>query len=209
MGIQVAGLFNYAEQIRGIQIAPINKTKSGVGLQIGVINFSDSDLIIPIGLFNFVRQGMKHPAIYMDDFMFLNFGYRSGTKYFFSNTNFGLGGGFLTGHGDKYLSVRNGHGVEIPINKFFIDIEFSMGTIIIMDSVFDYFFGPVTDIYQLRLSGGWNVFKKLGIFAGVSFDYLVKKEDKSPNPADLGSPIAGNTNGTNTFKFGFFGGLQL
>ncbi len=38
-GIQVAGLYNGAESVRGIQIGLINVTRELSGLQIGLVNY--------------------------------------------------------------------------------------------------------------------------------------------------------------------------
>ena len=210
MGIQIAGLFNYANEIRGVQVGPVNKTKNGYGIQVGLINISDSDFIIPIGLINFVRKGIKRPTVYADDFGFLNFGYRSGGKYFYSHSMTGIGRGYFSRDDDsRLLSFRSGHGFEIPIDNFFVTFDFTTGKIIKLDKLLDYFFGPATSIYQFRLTGGYNIFKHLGVFVGISLDILTMDKNDSPNPLDFTGAIAGRWDGRTMVKFGFFGGLQF
>jgi hypothetical protein len=215
MGLQVSGLLNLVEgDMWGLQLGPINRRGEGggVGVQVGLLNFSDSGNVIPIGLVNKVKNGMEHFWVYTDDMLFLNAGYRSGSKIFYTHSNFGIGGELMGREGGKLVIKRGGFGFEFPISKFFIDIDISTGNIFKVDEVEDFwsfFFGTNTAIYQLRLIGGYKMYKRLGIFAGISYDYLRQTKDTDPDPEEFTGASLGKSNNGETHKIGFFGGLQF
>jgi hypothetical protein len=217
VGIQAAGIINWIDDgdIWGLQLAPINRRGEGggVGIQIGLINISESGNVIPIGLINKVKGGIKHFSVFTDDMLFMNIGYRSGSKIFYSHSNIGFGGGLLPGkEGDKLMINRGGFGFEFPLRKFFIDIDISTGNILTVEEIKDLwqlFFGTNTVIYQLRLIGGFKMYERLGIFAGISYDYLYRKKNTSPSPEDFAGTAPGKSSENKTQKIGFFGGIQF
>jgi len=230
-GSQLAGAFNYAEgtftgfqvsgfmnrvkgDMRGVQLAPVNirGEGEGIGIQIGLVNYSESGNVIPIGLVNRVKDGMKHFWVFTDDMLFLNAGYRSGSKIFYTHSNIGIGGGLMGREGGNLMIKRGGFGLEFPIRKFFIDIDISTGNIFKVNEIKDFwnfFFGSNTGIYQLRLMGGYKLYERLGIFAGISYDYLLQRKNSDPSPEEFTGTELGKSNGKNTHKIGFFGGLQF
>ncbi len=199
----------------GTSVGPINRRGEGkgIGIQIGLINISESGNVIPIGLINKVKDGMKHFWIFTDDMLFLNVGYRSGSKIFYTHSNIGIGGGFLPRReGDKLIVSRSGFGFEFTLRKFFIDIDISTGNIFIVDNIKNLkqlFFGTNTGIYQVRLIGGFKMYERLGIFAGISYDYLYRKKNTDPDPEDFARTAPGKSIGNKTHKMGFFGGMQF
>jgi hypothetical protein len=214
-GIQVSGLLNRLDgEVWGLQLGPVNLRGkgSGVGVQVGLYNYSESGNVIPIGLVNNIKDGMKHFWVYTDDMLFLNAGYRSGSRIFYTHSNIGIGGGLMGREGGNLIINRGGFGFEFPIRKFFIDIDISTGNIFKVDELKDFwnfFFGSNTGIYQLRLIGGYKMYERLGIFAGISYDYLHQRENSDPSPEEFGGTALGKSNGKHTHKVGFFGGLQF
>ncbi|GBU28118.1 hypothetical protein R84B8_01676 [Treponema sp. R8-4-B8] len=215
-GIQAAGLINnFKGDMWGIQLGAINirGEGGGVGVQVGLINISESGNVIPIGVVNKVKDGMEHFLVYTDDMLFMNAGFRSGTKIFYTHSGIGFGGGLIPGReGDKLIINRGGFGFEIPLRKFFIDIDISTGNIFKVDEVTDFwqfFFGTNTTLYQLRLIGGFKLFERLGVFAGISYDYLNQSKNTDPSPGDFAGAVPGKSFDNQTHKIGIFGGMQF
>ncbi len=57
-GVQVAGLFNRTEELRGFQLAAINIASQASGAQVGVFNYADELDGIQFGLINIHRKGI-------------------------------------------------------------------------------------------------------------------------------------------------------
>jgi hypothetical protein len=213
MGLQLSGILNRIDgDMWGLQVGPINSRGEGggVGVQVGFLNFSDSGNVIPIGFVNKVKDGMEHFWIYTDDMLFLNAGYRSGSKIFYTHSNIGIGGELMGREGGKLMVKRGGFGFEFPISKLFIDIDVSTGNIFKVDELEDFwnfFFGTNTSIYQLRLIVGYKMYERFGIFAGISYDYMQQTKDTDPSPQEFAG--SGISYDGNTHKMGFFGGLQF
>ena len=228
-GIQVAGIFNTADELRGLQTAGIvNINHGGSGAMVGLINISDAEeSIVPFGLVNIMKNGILHPSIFIDDMLFTNIGFRSGTKHFYSLVSTGVGGDYFYNRAeDTYFSTRWGFGFEIPIHKAFINIDITSGNIYNLtkdydgdddysdDEYYRYIYplpyiSSNTQTYQLRLSAGYKIFEHLGIFAGISFDYLHKWNKDAPDPRDFGGVFVGEKYGRHISKLGFFGGIQF
>ncbi|MEP6613076.1 MAG: STN and carboxypeptidase regulatory-like domain-containing protein [Mucilaginibacter sp.] len=99
-GIQLGGLFNYAKDLRGMQI--------------GLINASDNSSGVSIGLLNFVQNGYHAVGIYSNETTDANLVYKSGTHSFY---NIILAGANL-GKNNKQYAYGLGYGNELPIFKF-------------------------------------------------------------------------------------------
>ncbi|MCL1837106.1 MAG: hypothetical protein FWG46_06130 [Treponema sp.] len=232
-GVQIAGVYNYASgafygiqasglinridgDIWGIQFAPVNQRSEGDGIsvQVGLVNFSDSGNVIPIGIVNNVKGGMKHFSVFMDDMMFLNAGYRSGSRIFYTHSSYGMSNGAInhSKKNDSLIVSRGGFGFEFPIDKFFIDVDFSRGNILSVNSPDDwwkFFLGSNTTIIQLRLIAGYKLYERFGFFAGISYDYLRQNRNSDPAPSDFCGSMPANLRGKEAHKMGLFGGLQF
>lgn len=213
-GLQAAGFFNYAEEINGLQAAGfLNINKGGSGVMLGLINISDSENVVPIGLINIVKNGIFHPAIYIDDLLFTNLILRSGEKYFYALLGAGTRIDYLYNDESKYLVTRGGFGFEIPVYKAFINIDVTAGSIINLSREREDYSDFSTQVYQARLSAGYKILEHLGIFAGISYDFFMRWED-SPDPRNFGGLIVGDERvsgeiGRHYHKLGFFGGVQF
>ena len=223
-GLQAAGLYNSAAEMQGLQAALVNVNSGGKGAMVGLVNISGSEDIVPIGLVNLMKNGIKHPAVFFDDMLFTNISFRSGSKRFYSILSAGAGGGLTFGSGDTLLVGRFGFGFEYQAtDKLYFNVEGTSGNIFNIDRYgkdsdrplgesdkdWDKFDGYSTNIQQLRLIAGYNFLPHLGVFAGVSYDYLYRRFESCPDPKDFGGPVLGSTSGRHTHKLGFFGGLQF
>jgi len=232
--LQGSGIFNYAGGLQGLQGGIVNiigkDQEETKGVQLGIVNISRSENIFPVGLVNIVKNGILHPSVYIDDMLFSNISFRSGTKNYYAMLSAGTGGDdyngnpFYAGAENRYFVSRIGVGVEIPIRKAFIDIDASMGNIFRMNTLpwnvndgfnynnYDYYYNHYntsTLAFQLRLTGGYKFFEHLGVFGGVSYDYFHKWQDNSPDPRDFNGLMIGGAIGPNIHKFGFLGGIQF
>ncbi|MDR0457245.1 MAG: caspase family protein [Treponema sp.] len=214
-GLQASGIYNYAGEISGVQTGLVNINKGGKGAMFGLVNISKSEDIIPFGLVNIMKNGIFHPFIFVDDMLFTNIGLRSGSKHFYTLLSVGIGGDVLFNRTEnRYFVTRAGFGYEYTINKFFIDIDISAGTIYSTNGMnWDQYshesFGSfITETSQLRLTAGYTIFEHLGVFAGISYDYFYKHQN-SPDPRNFGGLMIGDVLGHYAHKFGFFGGIQF
>ena len=228
-GLQASGIFNLAGELHGMQTSLVNVNSGGSGVMIGLVNVSKSEEIVPFGLVNVMKNGLMHGAIYIDDMLFTNVSFRSGTKHFYSVFSVGTRGDRYMGSGDSLLAVRSGFGFEIPIRKFFINIDLMSGSIINLvtlkddyksfekavkesadgDNVYWDDWNSATYTLQLRLIGGYKFFEHLGIFSGFSYNYFYRYRNTNPDPRDLGGLFLGGSNNRHSHKFGFFGGVQF
>jgi len=218
-GLQAAGIFNCAREMQGVQAGLVNINNGGKGAMFGLVNVSKSEDTVSFGLVNIMKNGILHPSVYIDDMLFTNIGFRSGSKHFYTILSAGTRGDNSPGDifdrdGNRYFISRVGFGYEYSINKFFIDIDISAGNIYMVNINGDnwnvYKDGDFsTQICQLRLTAGYKVFEHLGIFGGISYDYFYRWQDTSPDPRNFGGPMIGDVFDRNIHKLGFFGGIQF
>jgi hypothetical protein len=162
-----------------------------------------------------MKNGILHPFVFVDDMLFTNVGLRSGSKHFYTILSAGIGGDvFFNRTEDRHFIFRAGFGYEYSINKFFIDIDLSAGSIYNLDEISENWTTYEDDnfhtqICQLRLTAGYKIFEHLGIFGGISYDYLYKGNKSPPDPKDFSGVIIGEAFGHHIHKLGFFGGIQF
>jgi hypothetical protein len=206
-GVQLGTIANVtAGSSRGLQMGLVNYNGGGEGLvvMVGLVNVSKNEKAIPIGLVNVVKNGLFHPAVWYDDLTFVNLSLKSGSKYVYSILSVGVenmnprDGAFIT---------RLGLGTELPLKKAFADFDLTVGNI---------FNAPWEDtggsslLAQARLSLGFKLFKHLGAFAGLSYDYIFSPQTGSPRLGrDFGFSALSWGDGRHTHKIGFFGGIQF
>ena len=204
-GSQIGGIANFAGEINGLQLSGIlNVNNGGKGVMIGLVNISSSEDIVPIGLINITKGGILHPAIYVDDMLFTNLSFRSGGKHFYGIISAGIR--------DTYIITRGGFGFEIPIQKTFINIDYTFGNFYNFNSLGDNNSYNTLN-FQARLTLGYKFLRHLGIFAGISYDYFYRRNDNCADPSiffnDSNSFMSGSIHGRNFHKLGFFGGIQF
>jgi hypothetical protein len=203
-GVQIASIFNMVRgAFRGVQIGLVNYSGEGSGPRIGLINISKSERVVPIGLVNVIENGILHPAVWYDDMRFLTLGLRSGSKHLYSIISMGVRDQGI----DRGLFIsRAGFGGEIPLGRFFIDMDFTAGNLMDWNDID----GSDNVLLQARLSAGFKVVEHLGFFGGVSYNCFMDLDGGSYRK--LGDP------GVSTLRWGddrtihqigFFGGIQF
>ena len=136
---------------------------------------------IPIGLINIIGNGQFHGSTWYDGNNIFTFGLKTGTKYFYSLLSFGL----TTSETELAFYPGIGFGVEIPIKKFFIDLDLSLKSYIEMDKRNSTFEIDNNGLYtSLRLLGGVKIFERLAIFAGLLLDMDAVDESSRSNLHD-------------------------
>ncbi|MDR1178548.1 MAG: caspase family protein [Spirochaetaceae bacterium] len=215
-GFQAAGLFNRSSgAMRGLQTALVNYSgEDSAGAQIGLVNISRSANVFPLGIVNIIKDGILNPQVWIDSMGYMNAGLKSGSKHFYTTLSVGVEElyiGSLTAapggdHEINTMALRAGIGLELPLGPAFLDIEALCGTINKMYSA-NSNNDESTLLIQGRLVAGLKAFKHLGIFAGVSYEYLRPFSGSAPVPEggyDLGYGGRWNSN-----RIGFFAGVQF
>jgi hypothetical protein len=228
-GVQASGLFNYTEGgFKGIQAGLVNMAGDGgsgaagavTGVQVGIVNISKSENMVTVGFVNVVKNGLMHPSIFYDDMGFVNAGFRSGSKRGYSLITLGIQGETLLGRTgeDTLLSSRMGLGREFQMGKIFMDVDLSFGNILNIDALKDAWNSggnknqidsASLSMAQLRFTAGYKIFEHLGVFAGISYDYMYRHNDNSPDPETFAPFMMGASFGRHIHKLGFFGGVQF
>jgi hypothetical protein len=167
-----------------------------------------------------VKGGILHPAVYLDSMEFLNFSFRSGSRHFYSIIGVGAQKIYLSANGndsavwgrskdDALLVCRGGFGFEFPLRSFFINLDVTGGSVFNLDTISRDTDSSVSMLSQARLTAGYKIFEHLGVFAGISYDYVHLEEKDSPNPTGKLDCVLGGGDSRNIHKLGFFAGLQF
>ena len=162
-GVQISLVYNSSQLMTGVQIGIVNKASIVNGTQIGLINIADEiEGGVPIGLINIIGNGQFHGCTWYDGNNIFTFGLKTGTKYFYSLLSLG----FTTNKEEMSFYPGIGLGVEIPINRMFIDLDLSLKGFIELEKENDTFEYDKNVFYFNRLSelnwvvGLWGVGKK-------------------------------------------------
>jgi hypothetical protein len=201
--------------MRGLQFGLVNYSgQDSAGLRIGLINISRGESVLPIGLVNVVKGGILNPQIWVDSMGYMNAGFRSGSKHFYTTVSAGveelyIGKFTVAPGGDEEINTmiwRAGFGVELPLGPVFIDIEAVCGVINDLNTA-QTNDEESTLLIQGRLVAGFKLFKHFGTFAGISYDYL--KPFSSAAPVPDGGYDLGYGDRWNIHRIGFFAGMQF
>src|SRR3546814_690020 len=107
-GVQLAGLFNYSRNLKG--------------LQIGFINVADTSSGVSIGAFNFIKDGYKNLILSNTEFNTINVGFKTGNAAFYTVL---LGGGNFI-QNQKAFTFGIGFGHDFIFNdRLFLSTELS------------------------------------------------------------------------------------
>jgi hypothetical protein len=228
-GVQ-AGLYNQTGAGTGplLQVGLINVSGNEETVPVGLVNVIKNGIMRPalyyddMGFFNLsIRSGSKHfYSLLSVGTQRISFGTLNGRK---------LG----IGKDSEVLVYRFGLGGELSIGRrVFLDLDVSSGTIIDFTTlkslkaldVFedieslnegsfdeDAYEASTSLVVQARFTAGFNIFKHLSLFGGLSYDYLYRfNSDTSPDVnRSIGSFEYGWSDGRNVHKLGFFGGVQF
>jgi hypothetical protein len=227
-GLQLGGIVNIAAgTTKALQMGLVNIGGEGRGVQIGLVNVSQNEEVVPIGLVNIVKGGMMRPAVYYDDMELINFSFMSGSRHVYSLFSVGTqripmgsnADSWALGKkdGENFLVYRVGIGTEFSLGKrVFLDLDISSGNILNLDTLsrerddIESPDGSISIINQARLTAGLKVFEHLGVFGGLSYDYIYRHTDTSPNlPGLVKGAVFGWSGERHIHKLGFFGGLRF
>jgi len=212
-GTQLAGIANFAGHIAGVQLSLVNISNSvdGVqiglvniarnvrGTQVGLVNISDSIKGIPVGLLNFEKEGQQHLDVWRTNDNSYHLAFRLGSRLLYTM----ITGSYQPGE-ESSLSVWSygvGMGGSIPIHSFFINLDIILSS---MQEGFEkwYITENLNLLPEIRILGGIQSSRNLGIFAGLSYLMYV--------PGWYADPEA-NPEGSDSFhmKPRIFIGIQL
>ena len=148
--LQVAGLFNSTNYLKGIQIAPIN--------------FADSATGVPIGLFSFVKKGVHQIELNADEVFPLNLSFRTGVPAFYNLFSIGFEPDTLS-----LWQIGYGVGTSFKIKKkLYGDATFSMHHV----NYGGFYFGT-NEIYKAYLGLEYKFGKKFSVAAGPTFNVFM------------------------------------
>jgi hypothetical protein len=149
--LQLAALFNSANYLRGIQIAPFNYADSATG--------------VPFGFFSFVKKGVHQIELNGDELFPLNISFRSGVNAFYNILSIG----FNPGLEKKLWQLGYGAGTSFKLkNKLRSDITFSMHHV----SAGEFYFAT-NELYKVYWGLEYKFGKKFSIAAGPTFNLFV------------------------------------
>lgn len=160
-GAQLSCVLNYAANIKGLQAGLLNiASKEARGLQLGLINISHDLDGAAIGLVNIVINGITRFDVWEEETGFTKIAAKHGGKHFY--TLYSLGFDYR-----ENMSIGLGFGTRFSIGKIFFDIDLSAHSLYSFND-----WGNSSLHAQARAAGGYRIFKHLGIFLGVSYNYL-------------------------------------
>ena len=183
-GLQVAGVTNFAGEVKGVQVGVLNAASEVKGFQVGVINLSGHiEGGLPIGLINYSRSGLFNLSTWRDEVGFTMFTLASGSRSFY--TSFTTG--FADEGGRRRWALGLGGGMQKRGQRFFLGLDTHIYRIS-RDLDDDYKAGvdlwPLKvdlgldrlnrDNYLARIKLGTGVFlhRHLSLFGGVSLNQL-------------------------------------
>lgn len=183
-GLQVAGVTNFAGEVKGVQVGVLNAASEVKGVQVGVINLSGHiEGGLPIGLINYSRSGLFNLSTWRDEVGFTMFTLASGSRSFY--TSFTTG--FADEGGRRRWALGLGGGMQKRGQRFFLGLDTHIYRIS-RDLDDDYKAGvdlwPLKvdlgldrlnrDNYLARIKLGTGVFlhRHLSLFGGVSLNQL-------------------------------------
>jgi hypothetical protein len=166
-GVQI-GLINFGYNIQGAQIGMINIAEDVAGTQIGLINISDEVEGESVGLITYSKEGQRHFEIWCDSTGFTHLGYRLGTTHVYTLFT----AAYNPFSDPSRWSYGLGLGGELPINRFFINLD---ATIHDHHSGFDEWYGDEGPnlIPEVRALGGYSFARRFGLYVGGSVQFYI------------------------------------
>ncbi|MCF0054421.1 STN and carboxypeptidase regulatory-like domain-containing protein [Dyadobacter sp. CY356] len=156
-GLQLSSMFNYAKNLKGVQI--------------GVVNLADSSSGYSFGLLNIVKNGKRTVSVYGNEMLPLNIAWKSGSKKLYNILTVGTSVG-----GSKAFTFGFGIGREFKINK-----NLTLHAEIIDHNIY---LGTWKDLPVLyRFQSGLNIklSKSLSLSAGPAFSMFYSEQKEFKN----------------------------
>ncbi len=139
--VQMSGIFNRAERIKGVQLSLVNAARYVEGAQVGIVNVANKVKGTQIGLVNVSYEMRGFPVglinVYVGNFMHLQ-GWIDNKNYVFAGLQ--LGGRFLYTGGyagfplsspERVLITGLGAGFHVRLRPFYIDIDASAKNVVV------------------------------------------------------------------------------
>jgi hypothetical protein len=155
-GVQFGGLFNYARNLRGMQI--------------GLVNIADTSSGFSLGLINYVRNGYFKVSLFTNETLNANVAVKSGSRNFYTVYT---GGARL--NNNKIYGLGMGFGSIIGFDKFSFNPE--IGSRYLYQGTWRY-----ANLLN-RLDANFNIrlVKKISIIAGPSLNYYYTEQHTAIN----------------------------
>ena len=180
-GVQLGGAINVAHgDVDGAQIAGAVNVASGRvrGLQLGVVNVADeSDA--PIGVVNVIKRGRHHVDVWGSESGLFMAGGQLGGKF----THAILGAGVRPGPDGARFAFGAGIGFHVDASeRLGIDVDFLHHDLSAFATN-----GRSVQLSQARVLFDFELFSKMRIFAGPTFNVLESNDPTDTSPSPYGS----------------------
>jgi hypothetical protein len=206
-GVQFTHGYNYAGDLRGVQMGSINHAPAVRGLQVGFINIGGNVRGAQIGLVNWARsadasfallpitrEGGVRVEVSSSDTALLNVGIRLPAKYTYAFAGAGIHPfGTERGHTGTNLEkgkaweFGGGFGGHIPVtDEIFIDIDVSgWGVTSGLRAG-----SKLGGLSKARLMVGWQAAPHVAIFGGPTFNVLTDRAEAPDVPVRGGKGVS-------------------
>lgn len=167
-GVQI-GLINIAGDVTGSQVGLLNVGNEVRGLQLGLLNIAE-DVTVPIGALNIVRKGRLSFELWADDIAPANVGLKYGSERVYVLVIEGVQPWERTYRSFSFVGL----GLHFSLApRAYLDVDVSAG------SWRRQLFGekPENALGRLRLMVGWELKRRLALFAGASLSYYDAPQD--------------------------------
>lgn len=170
-GLQIGGIFNYAKQLKG--------------LQIGLVNIADTSSGYSLGLINIIKKGYHKIGLSTNESIDFNAALKTGNHKLYTQVLFGKN----FSSNQKLTALGIGIGKEFNIGKqFLLNPEISSRYIYQGDWKYH------NILNRLDVNIGYRLTKWLAVDAGPAFNFYYTKQ----NQKIAGYDLIGNS--SNTFK---------
>ena len=209
--IQVSSLFNIAKDVETAQVAGIyNQAKHVKGIQFGLINVCDSVDVASIGLFNFVKHGYNRVELSSNEILYANAAVKLGSERFYNIIQFGYRVDETT------WGLGYGIGSKMKLKrKLFFNPEIQ--TMHINEN--EYWTNKLNLLSQLKLNVGIELGKRVELILGPTFNLMASNlynADTNTYGSSLAPYTIINQTSTNSIEptnkqawFGFNAGLRF
>ncbi|NMO23312.1 LA_2272 family surface repeat-containing protein, partial [Pyxidicoccus fallax] len=164
------GLINISGDVSGVQLGLINVAANVRGMQLGLINIAD-DVSVPIGILSIVRKGRLAFEASADDFAPLSVSIKTGGRTVYVLVTEGV----RLKEREAHTFTLMGLGVHLPLGaeeQYYLDVDLATQ-----------FIGSegLGSLSRLRVMAGWELKRRLALFAGVSLN-AYEPNDNEENP---------------------------
>lgn len=156
-GLQLSSLFNYAKNLKGVQV--------------GIVNLADSSSGYSLGLLNIVKNGKGTIAVYGNELLPLNIAWKSGSKKLYNIFTVGSSVG-----GSKAYTFGFGIGREFKINK-----NLTLNTEITDQNIYLGSWKNLPSLYRLQTGLNIKLSKSISLSAGPAFSMLYSEQKEFKN----------------------------